>query len=433
MSDAIEVAVKGLLHKVNLENKNVFIFGSTSYFVRFAYYLKEYGINVVAHLDNNKDVQNTTKNGVPVISPEEVTIEEDIRVIIYSRYEVEMINQLRQLGASDDNIINLHFLRDISFEEGIFGDSYYEGQIKLLEQGEKIYNRIKSEGERLIIVPNSFCLGDLFIIMCFFAEYVKNNHIESYRLVMEKGASKEAILQLFSEKNYSTLERGDLWTLTRYVFVVGEKELDAKCIMPFYRTYRNVQTAHIIPEMSLQEAAGRHWLFISNLDKAYRTPAYLEEPEENLIDAGLKKGKSVILAPYAQSNTMLSRELWEKLTDCLVEKGYEVFTNVSGDNEEAIKGTKEIFIPIIKLKPYLEYAGYFVSIRSGLCDITSSISKCRQVVLYGEGYESGFDIVDSMTDGNLNLSFVQGDIVQISTVNKPTEMIVDEIVSGLDI
>ncbi len=50
---------------------------------------------------------------------------------------------------------------------------------------------------------------------------------------------------------------------------------------------------------------------------------------------------------------------------------------------QVVKGRNRLEIPLFQLGNYLEFAGYFISIRSGLCDIAEH-SHCKQIVIFRE-------------------------------------------------
>lgn len=105
-------------------------------------------------------------------------------------------------------------------------------------------------------------------------------------------------------------------------------------------------------------------------------------------DRKLKKGRTVILAPYAgsfQSNIPL--EEWERFVLALNAKGYDVCTNCYGEKENPIKNTIPVQFSYDEGISLIEYAGGFVAVRSGLCDILSQ-AECRMVILYESGFNA---------------------------------------------
>ena len=101
--------------------------------------------------------------------------------------------------------------------------------------------------------------------------------------------------------------------------------------------------------------------------------------QEIAQEYAIKKGKSVILIPYAKSACMLPLDLWIELASILKNE-YTVYTNVA-EGEYPIEGTNPIHIPLEYMVDVARYAGYTVSIRCGLADVLA-LGKCNCQVLY---------------------------------------------------
>ncbi|MCI9180628.1 MAG: hypothetical protein HFG50_11600 [Lachnospiraceae bacterium] len=91
-------------------------------------------------------------------------------------------------------------------------------------------------------------------------------------------------------------------------------------------------------------------------------------------------GKSVILSPYAKSVTAIKKEIWAQIIQDYQNKGYVCYTNVVGD-ETALPDTIPISPLIDEMQLIVEWAGIFIGIRSGLCDVIKEAS-CRKIALY---------------------------------------------------
>ncbi len=94
----------------------------------------------------------------------------------------------------------------------------------------------------------------------------------------------------------------------------------------------------------------------------------------------IEKGKSVIFSPYAKSVVEFPANFWKPIVDDFVQRGYKCFTNVSGD-EKPLEGTMSISPQINELQSAIEWAGNFVGIRNGLCDIISN-ADANKIILY---------------------------------------------------
>jgi hypothetical protein len=92
------------------------------------------------------------------------------------------------------------------------------------------------------------------------------------------------------------------------------------------------------------------------------------------------RGKTLIVAPYAKSVAGPPPVFWEKLIDEYRRKGFLVCTYVFGD-EKPLTDTEAFFAPLNRFISAIEYAGHFIGLRSGLCDIADT-AKCRKAVVF---------------------------------------------------
>jgi hypothetical protein len=106
-----------------------------------------------------------------------------------------------------------------------------------------------------------------------------------------------------------------------------------------------------------------------------------EAKARELRDKGLVRDRTVILAPYSRSADLLPWTLWTRLAESLKIRGYAVFTNVASKYETSVPGTSPLTSEIRDAADTVEFAGHFIGLRSGLCDIVSS-ARCRRIFLY---------------------------------------------------
>lgn len=86
--------------------KKVIIFGCSGYGKQVLYSLDDSEYQVVAYIDNCKEVQNKIVNGLLVVAPSEVIkYEFDYVIISLPWYEEEMREQLGELGIANEKII----------------------------------------------------------------------------------------------------------------------------------------------------------------------------------------------------------------------------------------------------------------------------------------------------------------------------------------
>lgn len=103
--------------------------------------------------------------------------------------------------------------------------------------------------------------------------------------------------------------------------------------------------------------------------------------EKMFSENDLKKGKTVVIAPYSTCLGKLSDDFWEDIVAFLKSKQYTVCTNCA-PGQEPLRGTKAISPEFGELLSFLNVArGGFIGYRSGLCDVVSS-SACKQIILH---------------------------------------------------
>lgn len=106
----------------------------------------------------------------------------------------------------------------------------------------------------------------------------------------------------------------------------------------------------------------------------------LKKIEELFNKANLRKGKTVIIAPYSNTVPQYTMDFWKRIVQLCKNAELDVATNISR-GEKPIEGTEGLFFNLSDSIIITEYAGVFISIRSGLCDILSS-SRAKKLILY---------------------------------------------------
>jgi len=90
------------------ENKNMIngnqvrVFGTGSYSKKVYELLSKRNINIAGYFDNNSEVAGSYKNELPISKPEYI---KNTQIIIASRYQEDIYNQLIELGYSEKDII----------------------------------------------------------------------------------------------------------------------------------------------------------------------------------------------------------------------------------------------------------------------------------------------------------------------------------------
>lgn len=123
---------------------------------------------------------------------------------------------------------------------------------------------------------------------------------------------------------------------------------------------------------------------------------------------GLVEGRTVILAPFANTAPRVNLKWWEALARTLMAKGYRVVTNVRQTSRPAdvappisIADTPTVDFPMEEIIPFLDLAGYFVGSLSGICEL-AGWSTAKLKIIYSidpdNSKRSHFTEVDPMND-----------------------------------
>ena len=426
----LEEQVISVIKEKNLETKTVYVFGTVQpqNILKNILYLN--GMRVEAFLDNNQFKKDTMLFDTPVIGPEKMEVRDNSFVFVYSSYVSEMVSQLKSLGLTDEQIAVIPFyMNKVTGWNNSFSDDGFAIALDSVKKGEEIYHRLKREGELSLLEP-THSLGDLYMVMPFLHHFLEREGIDKYRLVLS--GRGDMFFPVFDEIPYEKISIQEKEDLLRYVSVMGEKELGVFVIypyLPFWKDYFNLpgkagsQVAH-------REA--RYTFAISDLNDAYRAPMFPQIDEEEFISKGLVKGKSVVFTPRGQTVFELPFPFWEELAERLKKQGFSVFTSVVG-NEKPIRGTEGIFIDMIELPEYLNYAGYYIGLRSGINDIAIRAKEAKEWVLYTRTITVNGGTISYKESDSVDNDFLVADLVEMECrYDEDYHHIIDEIMEGIE-
>lgn len=247
--------------------------------------------------------------------------------------------------------------------------------------GYKIYkNLLKKYGDSVAI---SICpykgTGDVYLAAGLFSNSVLKHENNVFCVI---GTSNEEVARLFFVQHIEVLSLQEMNSLFRFAVFTGIRRTGISILHPnppkdhtgiidFFRNINDINFADIIRYSTLEF-------------KDVGTPVFPDcnqDMESLFYHLNLKKGKTVLLAPYSYTLDNFNGLFWRKLAESLLNMGYSVCTNIGSRNEKAIEGTKGISLKYGELYSFLKMAGIFIGIRSGLCEIVSSIP-CKKIILY---------------------------------------------------
>ena len=371
--------INRLVSRNALDGKRIVIFGAAAASKEIKTCLLELGYAPNAVIDNDPRKIGKECMALTVQKPEDALLpfEDDTAILLCSGgFYREIIYQLTQLGYKKDK--HIHVLNFKSDESLI---SFFRATAYIL-RGIILYKRLiqRMPPNTMIFVAPYTGTGDIYLAGLFINEYVKRNNIENYIFVVVSGACRK-VAEMFEIKNIRIIKPQIADTLTSL-----EKSLKVSLNMKvlndgwggdqkqWLRGYKGLSFDKVF----------RYFIFGFDDDVPYELPLRKDCSAE--IDAlfekhNLIKNKTVILSPYSNTLFELPDEFWETIAEHCRGLGYAVCTNCAAKSELPGNDTEAVFFPLGIAIDFADAAGYFVGIRSGLCDVISS-SSCKKVILY---------------------------------------------------
>ena len=368
-------------------DRQIIVFGSNEPAEKMADFLMNKNITPVYFIDNNTQKQGTQYRAIPIIKPETLH-DTDIQnpvFLIASKYYPEMCQQLLALGYGEDiyQIIQMQGTASYSLDEESFQKKEEE-----IRKGKDLAAAITEKYpkiQKIFICPFP-ALGDVYLVGRYLEAYCKKQHIVNYAITVVGGASRK-VAELFELSNIVVLSQQESDALMSYSIFsemceVLHQRFPYPCMLGKMGNYKQLNFNDIY----------QYGIFGLDSSCEIKLPKRSETMDtiETLFQSeNLRKGKTVILSPYANSLSNLPVEYWEQLAADYRERGYTICTNSSGEMEPPIQGTKGIFFPLADMIDAVEYAGTFVGLRSGLCDIVAT-ARAKKIIIYPERiYQSG--------------------------------------------
>jgi hypothetical protein len=371
--EEMKSSIDTLIKSDRLMGKTVFTFGHCNATEEMINYLLANEIDVSAILDNNESKQGFTYRTAPVKSPSHIQAynASDSIVLIAAKAYAPMTDQLRNLGYDGEifKVVDYNSFAEFSLSE----DTFPRKKARVL-RGADMLKKIRERypTQYLIVCPNN-ALGDVYWTLSFLPAHCEKHGINEVAVVVTGNGCRQ-VAELFQINRIFVLDRVDMDELLQAILFVHERN----CIISHHdRPY----TDNIIRYLD------KHFLSFTDyyrcavfgLDKDTK-PAL---PTGNVAFTGteqIEKGNTVILSPYAKSMVQIPDIFWESLAADYQKKEYLVCTNVAGD-EKPVKGTKALSVSINQMVSAAEYAGCFIGIRNGLCDVLDT-ARCKKVTVF---------------------------------------------------
>ena len=241
----------------------------------------------------------------------------------------------------------------------------------ILKEGRKIYKHIRFDNKKYNFVC-SHGIGDVVWMCSFLQAYLRKQHIKDDVEFVCCKRDEGVIQAYFPFAKVRILNTDDLYRLGRFASVL-KKERVKVCIYPSLQSGKGMlKNIQVFADLGIEmDIFYKYGCFALDYTDSFQPPClekYREETDNIIISKKLRIGKTIVLVPYTHSRLELDREYWSKIAKGLIERGYDVYTNVSSEKAGAIAGTKALYMPIEILPLLIKKIGYVISGRCGLGD-----------------------------------------------------------------
>lgn len=247
-------------------------------------------------------------------------------------------------------------------------------------RGEKIIRKLSSQyGKSTHFLLMRGATGDTYLQLRLLNNMLREQKITSYVLLTDSRGIDE-LRDLFKEMKCVDVKGYKADCIEKAYMLLGGKYLNLTLLFPWTKgLYVNRCRVRMLERFNFMDSYC--WYVLGLKKQPILEEVKFLQLNENIItrmQKNVKKGKTVILSPEANSVTQLPITFWNELIEKIKEMDYQVVIN---GKEGKDYNAKQILFPYKESKALLEYAGYFVGIRSGLCDIISTV-RCRKIIIY---------------------------------------------------
>ena len=382
--EKLQTRLKKLSQKGFYDNKKVYLFGGSRHLRGMREALSLLGITISGVIDKDSRKSGTDYMGIPIGLPEEMLAHYDKNIVVLilsNRYYREMTTQLKSWGyVSGKNYVVLNDVVGTKNDESM--KCFFRMAFRAFRGLRDYRTLVKDEKKTLFLAPYPGA-GDMYLISLFFHQYLEKNSIRDYVMVVRSNSCKKIAqmagienIEIRTANQISDLARSKSFFRADWDIVVLADGWNSE-IMRWLKGYKGLNLEQVF----------RHLIF--NLDDSVPHRLLPVKDQTKEIAAlfeqyGLQPGKTVVLSPYANTIYEYHEKLWEEIVRHCKERGFSVCTNCGAPGETAIAGTIPVFFPFSQAVAFMDAAGYFMGIRSGLCDLIST-STCKKFIIYEAG------------------------------------------------
>ena len=263
----------------------------------------------------------------------------------------------------------------------VLGGAWQPGMVLL---GGLYWHRLRNAaGSRTLLFLRG-PTGDAYLLLSYLPEYLSQSGIRDAVLTGD-AKNLSAIAGLYGREALPVSE----WQascIQRLYLLMGGEALGMEHLLPWGIRGENLNLSRMRTDerLTFMDSIRRSALGLPE-DAKPRFPAPAETTralEEKWKAAGIVPGRTVILSPAAYSLKPLPDRFWKRICDGLESRGWNaVFCCDPKKETVPVEGVRNCFFPYREGSALLRYAGAFLGVRSGLCDVVSG-AQCRMAVLH---------------------------------------------------
>ena len=385
-----------LISNHQMDDKQIFVCPADEYAVEVIEYLRDKKYDVAAIIDNRSELIGEQLSGIRIMEVQDVLypFNKNKHIVLATSYwNISLIEKFDFIECWH-NISRFLLCEDIYRKVPERVPSRFDklveriktfGPVNVIRRG-GLYRRAQavideimlSSAEKLYLFPHA-SIGDIFILGTYLSQNCSRFQPPFSLVVIGNACKKVAIESGFEDVIAISQETMDM--LLFYKIFMGD-ELKSIEILHYDFLGRCIYNS-IFDQKKFTFAQCYSCMVFNEETKYINNGIVSKKPDVKKYckKNGIIMGKTVILAPYSKTLPDISPVFWETLARELIKSDYVVITNSGKAAERPVYGTTALSIPLEYIGAVVEYAGYFISIRSGLCDVVSGCNARKVAVL----------------------------------------------------
>ena len=240
--------------------------------------------------------------------------------------------------------------------------------------------------------------GEFYLFMHHLDEILTKNNSKNYLLVFTAKYHAQIFTMLHPNNNnfiYQNEPQGYYYNdITRNTHI---KFANKNFYIPFFTTYFQSVENKIRNEGNHYYECLKSHLQLTDAQKI--TP-YIDDENKNKIKKYATHSLNnnfIFLSPESQSNVLLEKTFWTKLTNELTAKGYKIFNNIIDDSNK-IENTETTFLTFPQALELAQYAKAIIGLRSGFIETIASYKDKPYHILYTNFPQRGHNFAPLKSD-----------------------------------